>query len=227
MLKPTPPTTEAELLSRCHQLCGITFSALARRYHQTLPPSLVQAKGLVGQLLEYALGASAGNLPQPDFPHLGIELKTIPIDKQGRPRETTYVCTAPLGLQAETETWEHSRVRKKLARVLWVPVEADPSIPLPERRIGNAQLWSPDRETEAILRQDWIELTDMLHLGQIENLSAKIGMYLHIRPKAAHSRILQPGINEYGEEIWINPKGFYLRIQLTQKILDIFVPVQA
>ncbi|HQW57955.1 MAG TPA: MutH/Sau3AI family endonuclease, partial [Gammaproteobacteria bacterium] len=103
---------------------------------------------------------------------------------------------------------------------LWVPVEADPKIPLPDRCIGNAQLWSPDQHTETTLRQDWSELTHMLHLGQIDNLSAKIGTYLQIRPKAAHSRILNPGINEHGEEILINPKGFYLRTSLTQKILQ-------
>ncbi len=220
MLKLTPPKTEAELLSRCYQLSGITFSALAARYHQTLPSSLTQAKGLIGQLLEVALGASAGNQPEPDFPNLGIELKTIPIDTHGHPRETTYVCTAPINLKAEIESWEHSRVRKKLSRVLWVPVEADPRIPLADRCIGNAQLWSPDLYTEATLRQDWIELTHMLHLGQTDNLSAKIGTYLQIRPKAAHSRILNPGINEHGEEILINPKGFYLRTTLTQKILE-------
>ena len=219
MLKLTPPKTEAELLSRCYLLSGMTFAVLAQRYHQTLPPSLIQAKGLIGQLLEIALGASAGNQPKPDFPNLGIELKTIPIDAHGHPRETTYVCTAPINLKAEIESWEHSRVRNKLARVLWVPVEADPAIPLPDRRIGNAQLWSPDLETETTLGQDWLELTHMLHLGQTNNLSAKIGTYLHIRPKAAHSRILNPGINEHGEEILINPRGFYLRTSLTQKIL--------
>lgn len=219
MLNITPPESETELLSRCLKLSGITFSTLATHYHQKLPPSLTQAKGLIGQLLEYALGASAGNQPEPDFPNLGIELKTIPIDCKGQPRESTYVCTAPINLKAEIESWENSRVRKKLSRVLWVPVEADPEIPLPERRIGIAQLWSPDSKTEAILQQDWEELTLMLHLGQTDNLSAKIGTYLQIRPKAAHSRILNPGINEHGEEILINPKGFYLKTVLTQKIL--------
>ncbi len=219
MLKLTPPKTEAELLSRCSELSGTTLSALAEYYHQTLPSSLTQAKGLIGQLLEYALGANAGNQPEPDFPNLGIELKTIPIDQNGYPRETTYVCTAPINLANELESWENSRLRKKLARILWVPVEADPKIPLSKRCIGNAVLWSPDPDTETILRQDWIELTHMLHLGQTDKLSAKIGIYLQIRPKAAHSRILNPGINEHGETVLINPKGFYLRTILTQKIL--------
>lgn len=218
-MKITPPHHESELLSRCYTLAGLTLGELASTFHQSLPRSLLQAKGFIGQLLELALGATATSQPEPDFPHLGIELKTLPLNAEGQPKESTYVCTAPLNLPAETETWQNSRVKKKLSRVLWIPIEADPALPLSKRRIGSAVLWSPDEKTEAILRQDWEELTFMLHLGQIHRLSAKIGTYLQIRPKAAHSRILNPGINEEGQEIWINPKGFYLRTLLTQQIL--------
>jgi DNA mismatch repair protein MutH len=220
MIAITPPKSEAELLQRCHQISGRTFFELAMAYHQTVPTSLNQAKGFMGQLIEQILGASAGNQPEPDFPNLGIELKTLPINADGRPRESTYVCTAPLGLNAQIEQWENSRVRKKLARVLWLPIIADPNIDLSERRIGSALLWSPNAHTLTTLQQDWEELTQMLHLGQVANLSAKIGTYLQIRPKAAHSRILYPSVNEHGEEILMNPKGFYLRTSLTQKILQ-------
>lgn len=219
MNKLTSPQSEQELLTRCHRIAGKTLAELAQTYHQKIPSSLTQAKGFMGQLIERALGANGLNLPEPDFPNLGIELKTLPLNTNGQPRESTYVCTAPLGLSAEIEPWENSRVRKKLARVLWVPIEADPNIPLINRRIGTALLWSPSPTIESILRQDWEELTLMLHLGQIANLSAKIGTYLQIRPKAAHSRILSPAINEQCEAVRINPKGFYLRSSLTQKIL--------
>ncbi len=220
MKKLTSPKTEAELLSRCQKLAGMTWATLASTYNQTLPTSLIQAKGFMGQLMEQVLGATANNLPEPDFQHLGIELKTLPLNANGEPRESTYVCTAPISFNAEIEAWTNSRVRKKLARVLWVPFEADPKIPLNERRIGSALLWSPDPATESILRQDWEELTLMLHLGQTANLSAKLGTYLQIRPKAAHSRIVNPGINEQGEDMFQNPRGFYLRSLFTQKILE-------
>ncbi len=219
MNKLTPPATEQELLQRSYQLSGLSLADLASAYHQTLPYSLHQAKGFIGQLIEYALGANGLNLPEPDFPNLGIELKTLPINANGQPRETTYVCTAPINLSAEIEPWEHSRVRNKLMRVLWVPIEADPIIPLAKRRIGTPILWSPDPATEQILQQDWEELTHMLHLGQTANLSAKIGIYLHLRPKAAHSRVLNRAINEEGDELMVNPRGFYLRTLLTHKIL--------
>jgi DNA mismatch repair protein MutH len=215
----TPPKDEQELLARSKQLVGKSLQELVSTYNEKLPSSLLKAKGFVGQLIEWHLGASSNNLPQPDFPHLNIELKTLPLNSKGLPSESTYICTAPLNLSLAIETWEHSRVYKKLSRVLWIPFEADPTIPLKQRRIGSPLLWHLDPETERILKQDWEELTDMLCLGKIEGLSAHMGVYLQIRPKAAHSRILHRSINQEGEEIMVNPKGFYLRSKLTQKIL--------
>lgn len=218
MRKPSPPESEQALLSRAHNLAGLTIQALALWHHQTIPPSLHQAKGFVGQLIEHALGVVESNLPEPDFPNLGIELKTIPIDNNGLPRESTYICTAPLN--APPEVWKTSRVRAKLARVLWVPIESTPTIPLEKRRIGTPLLWSPSPIVETILKNDWLELSSMIHFGEIEKISAHLGTYLQIRPKAAHSRILSQTLNESGEEIVANPKGFYLRTILTRKILE-------
>ena len=220
MEKIARPENEQELLQRCRDIASKTLGELASRYQQALPSSLTKSKGFMGQLLETILGATALNQSEPDFQHLGIELKTIPLNANGLPRESTYVCTAPISVKSSKEQWENSRVRNKLKRVLWVPIEADPMIPLGERRIGNALLWSLDPITELILRQDWEELTQMLQLGQTARLSARMGTYLQIRPKAAHSRILSPGVNEQGEDVMINPRGFYLRTILTEKILS-------
>ena len=61
-----------------------------------MPPDLRRDKGWVGMLLEYWLGADAGSKAEQDFAHLGVELKTIPVDESGVPLETTFVCVAPL-----------------------------------------------------------------------------------------------------------------------------------
>ncbi len=212
------PYNERELLARARALGGMSLEMLAKNHAQTLPLSLRQAKGFVGQLIELALGAQAKNQSLPDFPHLGIELKTLPIDRQGHPRESTYVCTAPT--QVEVLDWEHSRVRQKLLHVLWVPIQADPSIPLAARRIGTPLLSKLEPALEAILQQDWEELTTMLRLGQEAQITAKLGTYLQIRPKAAHSRIMHASFNEEGERIQTNPRGFYLRTLFTRKLLE-------
>jgi DNA mismatch repair protein MutH len=213
-----PPQSEEELLSRCQALAGLTIGQLAERVRWAPPKDLRRNKGWVGELLETALGATAASLPEPDFPHLGVEMKTIPVDGNGRPRESTHVCTVPLvdniGL-----VWEDSLVRRKLARVLWLPVEAAPDLPLTERRIGAALLWSPTPEQEAALKADFEELMDMVCLGQLEKITARYGTWLQIRPKAADSRAVTEGIGPSGETVLTLPRGFYLRATFTTELL--------
>lgn len=218
-LSPSPPTSEAELLERCRSIAGLSLQQLADRYGIAVPDNLKRQKGWVGQLLEVALGADAQSLAEPDFRAIGVELKTLPIDLEGRPRESTYVCTVPLeeGLEAD---WESSWIQRKLARVLWLPVEADPSIPLGARRIGNALLWSPSPEEEARLRQDWEELNEMICMGELEQITARMGTVLQIRPKAANSRVRTRSVGAGGEAIVTNPRGYYLRPAFTRELLE-------
>jgi DNA mismatch repair protein MutH len=221
ILKP-PPQNEPELMERAFSITGKTLAELAFEHQTALPASMARSKGWVGQLIERSLGAAGDNKPEPDFINLGIELKTLPYNKKGEPQESTYVCTAPMSWSAAKEQWETSRLRKKLNKVLWVPIEADVDIPIAERTIGAPILLTLDPKTEAIIRQDWEELMDILHLGRFSKLSAHYGTYLQIRPKAAHSRILQRADNEDGESQWVGPKGFYLRTLFTRTILKEF-----
>lgn len=183
-----------------------------------MPPNLQRDKGWVGTLIERALGATAGSKAEQDFAHLGIELKTIPVNSQGFPLETTFVCVAPLTGNTGI-TWATSHVRHKLSRVLWVPVEGDRSIALAHRRIGTAFIWSPSRQQEHQLRADWEELMDLIVLGQIETINAKHGQYLQIRPKALNSRALTAAVGQQGEPILTLPRGFYLKKTFTRPLL--------
>ena len=214
----SPPSTEQELLARARELAGKTLGELARKHGRTVPKNLRRAKGWFGQLIEDSLGATAASLAEPDFQQLGIELKTIPVSRDGKPRESTYVCVVPL-TGGDGLVWEDSWVRRKLQRVLWVPVQADPDVPLAERRAGSPLLWDLEPDLEAVLRTDWEELMDMVCLGQLEQISARHGIYLQIRPKAANSRALRWAIGETGERILTNPRGFYLRTAFTSEVL--------
>jgi len=214
---PTPPNNEAELLDRARRLAGCALGRLARDLGRDTPENLRRHKGWIGELLEHALGASAGSLPEPDFPELGVELKTIPVTRRGLPRESTYVCTVPL--EAHGETWQTSWVRRKLNRVLWFPVEAEPDTPLAERRLGTPLLWSPDAEQEDGLRADWEELMDMVCMGGLEAITAHHGSWLQIRPKAANARALTAAVGADGAPILTLPRGFYLRPAFTAEIL--------
>lgn len=217
------PKTEAELETRCQHMAGQTLAELAKTCDRSVPKSFHHSKGWVGQLIELYLGADSTSQAQPDFFHLGIELKTIPLNLNHQPKESTYVCTAPLthlnNGQLMPEIWEHSRVRQKLQRVLWVPIEASPNIPIPKRRVGTPFLWSLPSTLESILQKDWEELIEMLRCGQVTSVFATQGVYLQIRPKAANSRILNLTVDNEGNALWVNPKGFYLRTSFTQLLL--------
>lgn len=215
----TPPSSETELLTQAQRLAGYSLGDLAAMAGLPIPDDLKRDKGWIGMLLELWLGASAGSKPEQDFAALGVELKTIPIDRQGRPLETTFVCVAPLTGNTGV-TWETSHVRHKLKRVLWVPVEGERQIPLAERRVGAPLLWSPDEDEEQQLRLDWEELMDMIVLGHVERITARHGEVLQLRPKAANARALTEAIGANGEPILTLPRGFYLKKNFTRALLE-------
>lgn len=208
-----------ELLDICQKIAGIKIYELAKMLNINCPKSLEINKGWIGQLLEMYLGANSNNLPIPDFPDLGIELKTIPVNlKTLAPTESTFVCKAQLN--NVNCTWEKSIVYQKLSKVLWIPIETDPKLSLHERRIGKSFLWQPTLQQAIILKNDWYELTEILNLGKLELLSAKYGQYLQLRPKAANCKsnlIIYKTIN--GGYIKTVARGFYLRASFTKQIL--------
>lgn len=216
------PITERELLARAEHIAGLTLGEVAAELSIPVPLDLRRDKGWVGTLIETALGASAGSKPERDFAHLGIELKTIPIDSEGKPLETTFVSLAPL-TQNSGISWYTSHVRYKLSKVLWIPVQGDRSIPVGERYIGQAILWQPTREQESRLQQDWEELMDYIVLGQVEKINARLGEVLQLRPKGANNQALTKGIGKNGEVIDTLPLGFYLRKEFTHEILQRFI----
>ena len=216
------PQTLEQLLSQSQSIAGLTFGELADELHIPVPPDLKRDKGWVGMLLERALGATAGSKAEQDFSHLGVELKTLPINAEGYPLETTFVSLAPL-VQNSGVKWENSHVRHKLSCVLWMPIEGSRHIPLGERHIGAPILWKPTAEQERQLKQDWEELMDLIVLGKLDQITARIGEVMQLRPKGANSRSITKGIGRNGEVIETLPLGFYLRRAFTAGILNDFL----
>lgn len=219
------PQNLEQLLSQAQSIAGLTFGELADELHIPVPPDLKRDKGWVGMLLERALGATAGSKAEQDFSHLGVELKTLPINAEGYPLETTFVSLAPL-VQNSGVKWENSHVRHKLSCVLWMPIEGSRHIPLRERHIGTPILWKPTAEQERQLKQDWEELMDLIVLGKLDQITARIGEVMQLRPKGANSRAVTKGIGKNGEIIDTLPLGFYLRKEFTAQILKAFLDVK-
>src|SRR5689334_19374446 len=92
------------LVARARQLVGRSVGDVATALGVSSAGEAVRTKGTPGAILELALGATGGSQKIHDFPELGVELKTIPVDLRGVPVESTYVCTLSLA-DAETQEW--------------------------------------------------------------------------------------------------------------------------
>lgn len=210
----TPLTCQA-LMMQARKLSGLTFEELAHLSHSACPEKLLKSKGWLGQVVERLLGADAGSQALPDFSKLGIELKTLPLNALGQPKESTYVTYAPIPF--EESNWLNATVRLKLKQVLWFPYFCEG--PVRHRRLGTPFLWSMNQAWEALLRQDWLELAEKMRLQQFDELNAKTGQYLHIRPKAPNSKTWIRVMNSQGEAMDVVPKGFYLRPAFTHQLV--------
>ncbi len=218
MSRTHPPESIDELMQRAESLAGLELQHIAQQYAAQLPDNLLLEKGWIGQFIETVLGASSGSLPQPDFPHLGVELKTIPINEQGKPLESTYVSVVHL-MNTQDETWDNSLVRRKLQRVLWFPIVSTKGLPIPNRVVASPLLWQPSEAEERILRSDWEETMEKVTMGELGQLNSRFGQALQVRPKAANSKVLTDAIGKDGEIIKTLPRGFYLRPSFTEQIL--------
>lgn len=219
-----PPRDEHELRIRAMFLAGRTLGDLARELRFSLGAAALHTKGKAGELVERALGAGPSSMAAPpsasllDFPHLGIELKTVPVDENRRPRESTFVCALPLG-QADAMEWRTSWVRAKLAHVLWLPIFTRAHAAWDERIILEPIFWQPSRAQEAVFGADFDDVMGIIARGGIEQLTARVGRWLQVRPKAASGRVRTLAYGPDGEPIATVPRGFYLRSRFTEAIL--------
>ncbi|NOY28415.1 MAG: DNA mismatch repair endonuclease MutH [Oligoflexia bacterium] len=214
----SPPQSEAILLQRAQALAGQRLGQLAAERRVLVPRDLRRAKGWIGLLLEQALGATASSHPIPDFPKIGVELKSIPVDIRGVPKESTYVCTAPLDGSMPRE-WRQSWVCKKLRRVLWIPIVVPQGSAPGDRIVGSPVLWTPDDEEDALLCADYQGLTERIDLGEVWDLGARHGAALQLRQKGAHGEDRVWVLDSEGEWAQTSPRGFYLRARFTRRVL--------
>lgn len=205
-------------MTRAEALAGMSVGELARELGARVPSESRRAKGLVGTWLERALGADAGSRAEPDFRGLGVELKTIPVDRGGSPTESTFVCSIELDRIGDSE-WRQSRAYSKLARVLWFPVEGARGLDPSERRLGRPLLWSPSEAEEVLLERDWETLARLVASGRAAEITGHLGVALQVRPKAARGASTRLALGVEGELTLVQPKGFYLRPSFTERVL--------
>lgn len=217
--QPAPLSCE-ELVVRAHALEGISIGELAHAIGATIPAGRSSTKGFIGQLLEKALGADPEALDLPDFPALGVELKSIPVANAFilKPIESTFLASISMAY-ADRAEWETSRLRHKLASVLWVPVEGKWKGELADRLIRSPRLWRPTAAEFEALEADWMELMGAIGAGNAAQLTGRDGKYIQVRPKAANSKVRVAAPNEHSVDMQ-HPLGFYMRASATRGILQ-------
>lgn len=213
-----PPATIEQLNARISEIAGKTLGELAENFGATIPDNLRIQKGWQGQFIERCLGADAGNESRPDFSLLDIELKTIPIDFNGKVQESTYVCVVSLQNNLGA-MWRESTVYHKLKHVLWVPIAQQSGAPIHQSVIATPFLWQMDAAQESKIQTDWEDAMELISLGKVHELNAKFGDVLQVRPKAANSRVLTQVVDEEGNSAQTLPRGFYLRAKFTQSLI--------
>jgi DNA mismatch repair protein MutH len=218
MTRGAPHELVSALTERAHALEGYTVAELSRALGQRALSGGVHTKGKLGELVERALGAHGGPGATVDFPTLGVELKTIPVDESLRPKESTFVCAFRVE-EADRAEWHGSWVRQKLARVLFVPVIGARGPTLDERRFGRALLWSPTPDQDRALGHDFDDIVGLVGAGRIEQLDARLGRYLQMRPKARDGNARTVAYGDDGERLGTVPRGFYLRASFTGAVL--------
>jgi len=219
-----------DLVASAEALVGLTLADIAEGLGLAVPVGNVRTKGWSGQIIESELCTGHPDSPTnnrgPDFSELGIELKTVPVDVRGVPRESTAVCVIdPVAIAGES--WATSYAKKKLSRVLFVALEVPPRKPggsagsVGDRRVVATRLWSPSPTEEAVLREDFEHIVcTYFRTGRAHQLTGHVGRALQVRPKARSNRDTRPAFDEKGRPIRIGRCGFYLRAPFVAHILQ-------
>lgn len=176
-----------------------------------VPSGRLRTKGWSGQLVERELGGGE-QAAGPDFANLGLELKTVPVDHDLCPLESTAVCVIdPVTIAGES--WATSYVRRKLASVLFVALEVpEAATSVGDRRVAAVRLWSPSGEQEALLQADFeLFVRDYFRRGRGAEIRGHLGRVLQVRPKARRASDMRAAYGSDGQPTRVGRCGFYLR----------------
>lgn len=209
-----------DLIKKAKSITGCNIDDVAKKIKYKITKKDEKNKGLIGQIIEKYFGVYSNNKVDCDFPNIGIELKTIPINKyNGFPKENTFVSMAPLTKNTGV-LWENSYVCKKLSSVLWIPIENNLKVSLKFRRIGYPKLWIPNKIEQEKLKNDWEELMKIIVCGNIYSITSEYGNIMMLKKKSSNINIYTQAVGINGQKIMVNPLAFYLRKNFTNLILN-------
>lgn len=222
MLSFKPPKTKEELITRLDLITGRSLSELAVLAGTDSPYNNSAGKGFAGQLTELYLGAAAGNLSEPDFIELGIELKTLPVGFDLMPAESTFLCMADLSPERFIP-FEHSALYHKLKNILFVILLAPKGAKIVERRILGYFFFTPSEEQFKLFEQDYNEFNELILNASAREIDASNGNIIQMRPKGAGSQDYIRVRDESGNFTTTYPRAYYLRPFFTKQLMANFM----
>jgi DNA mismatch repair protein MutH len=207
-------------LAHAAALVGVTLAELADGLGLPVPAGQLRTKGWSGQIIERELGAGDSNGRGQDFASLGIELKTVPVNRDLVPLESTAVCQID-PIEIAGESWETSYLRKKLGQVLWIALQVpDGPASVGDRQVVAVRLWVPSPDEQALLAADFeLFVREYFRRGRAAEITGHQGQVLQVRPKGRNAADLRRAFGPSGEPIEIGKCGFYLRPSFVARLL--------
>lgn len=149
-------------------------------------------KGRLGQALEmYYFKYEPNSDQEPDFPEVGLELKTNPIKRlknEDISAKERLVITMIDYCALVNEEWETSTVRKKLDDILLVSYLHDPEADILDYEFKYAAVQAVTDEDMAVIRADWETILAKVRAGRAHELSGSDTNYLEACTKGANAQ---------------------------------------
>ncbi len=169
-------------------------------------------KGGLGQAVEYCYFKYEPNSSQePDFPEVGLELKTTPIKRNKNKSiaaKERLVLTMINYFDVVDETWETSVCYKKMEDILLISYLYEQEKEIYDYEIEFVGIQSFSSEDLSVIEKDWKIIVDKVRRGEAHNLSSADTHYLEACPKSSNSSVRR---NQPFSDIPAKPRAFALK----------------
>lgn len=189
---------------------------------QYLESPLPRGRTGVGDLVELYLGKLPDNSPEPDFPDLGVEVKSLPMK---RLRRSSWTVKEPTSLsmidfnKLVKEDWATTPLRRKIDRILWVPYEHN-SADKRESRFRRSFLWSPPSEDIPAYEADYRAVRALVLAGKAHEISERLSLVLSARRKGATGEATR---SQPGTLVKAKSRAWAFKVAYTRPILEVYV----
>ncbi|WOV87391.1 Sau3AI family type II restriction endonuclease [Sporosarcina oncorhynchi] len=213
--------SEEELMYKARQAEGRTFGDI----DQSGRIENERSKGQLGQIIEESFfGYQVNSISEPDFAHLGIELKVTPVkeNKNGTLSAKERLVLNIINYMSEANTtFDTSSFWNKNKEILLMFYKWLPEVKRADYRIIKSHLHKFTEEDLEIIKQDWQLINNKIKAGLAHELSEADTNYLAASTKGANKNSLraQPFNNVSAMQRAYSLKQSYMTV-LIRKIIS-------